>query len=469
MLRSLVRHEVRLAWRDPRTRATAAAVGALALAFGLAGAGAYQARAAEHAALSAYGAQRFSGQGADHPHAIAHRGYVVSRPPPALGFLDAGLDGALGRWLTLDAHRTRPLEGAKVGDLTRAPGAGRLDLGLLFSLVLPGFVVLLGHDAVAGEKRRGTFAMLRAAGLRPAPWLVAKGAGLATRILLAAFAPAALVAGGLTIALAPAEAPRLCAWLAVQALGLAAWGALTLALSAHLAEPRRALGLGLMGWGLLTVVVPPLASTAARVAAEPPPPGVLSAQLATWAESAHAQSEALRDRAVRDVRRRHPAWDGTGEAPEVLDAVMLRLADQDVAAQMQALLERLAAEQAREAAWAAALSFASPGGLAQLAGSAVAGSDLAHARLAEAHYEAYRRRLMAWINQWWAENGQAGFEAWSDTLADLSAAPRPSAPPAPPALAWAGCKLPCLLLLLACAAGALAFALKSQRDLRGAR
>lgn len=445
-----------------------AAVTALALAFGLAGAGAYQARHEEHEELRTWGDERFSVQSADHPHAIAHRGYVVSRPPPVLGFLDAGLDGALGRWLTLDAHRTRPLEGARVGDLTRAPGAGRLDLGLLFTLVLPGFVVLLVHDAVAGERRRGTFAMLRAAGLQPGPWVAAKLAGAAARVGLAVFVPAALVAAALTAALAPQAWPRLLAWLGVQALGLAAWAALTLALSAWVRDPRRALGMGLMGWGLLTVVIPPLASTAARAATRPPPPGVLSARLATWAESAHAQTEDLRARAIRDVRRRHPEWDGNGDSPEVLDAVMLRLADREVAERMAALLDQLAAEQDREATLAAALSFASPGGLAQLAGSAVAASDLAQARLAEAHYEGYRRELMAWINRWWAENGQGGFDAWSDTLKDLSSAPRPTPPRSPARLAWAGCRLPCILLLMLCAMGGAAFALESRRSLRGA-
>ncbi len=448
MLRALIFTELRLARRSRRVQAIAIATILLATIAGAAGSSTYAARDAAHRALTGFGESGFSAQTAEHPHAIAHLGYVVSRPPPPLGFLDGGLDRAQGIWLRLDAHQTRGLEGARTADLVRVPGAGRFDLGLLFVLIGPAFIIALGYDRIAGEKRRGTFAMLRASGLKAGPWVCAKGIGLGARVGIAVFAPASLVALTITLIQAPGELPRLFAWLAVQALALATWAGLVLSLSALARTPQAALSLGLLLWALLALVVPPAASATARVFAQPAPPASLAAQLATWAESAHAQSEQLTTRAVNDIRRRHPEWDGSGPAPEVIDAVMLRLADQQISKQMRQLMQKVEIEQDRESQFAARLSFSSPSGLAILAGGAIAGSDLAHGRHAVAHFEAYRQTLMAWINQWWAKNGEGGFDNFDldKKLKNLSGAPRPTAPAAPAALAWRGARLPIALL-----------------------
>ena len=243
-----------------------------------------------------------------------------------------------------------------------------------------------------------------------------------------------------------------------------------LTISALSADPRAALTRCLAAWAVLALAVPPAASGVARVFAEPAPPAELASQLATWAESAHAQSEALRARAVEDVRRRHPEWNGRGEPPEVLDAVMLRLADQDVAKRMRALMAEVQAEQDKEAQIAASLCLFSPSGLALLAGAAVAGSDLAHAAHAAAHFEAYRQRLMAWINHWWAKNGTGGFEAFAKDrrLDDLSEAPRPQAPKSTMQLAFRGSKLPCALLIALIGLSMAGLVMVSRRQLGGA-
>jgi ABC-2 type transport system permease protein len=434
--------------RCRRVRGLALATLVVAVIAGAAGASSHSSRSAAHEALTGFGDSGFTAQSAEHPHAIAHRGYVVSRPPPPLGFLDGGLDRALGIWLRLDAHQTQGLQGARTADLVRAPGAGRFDLGLFFVLIAPAFIIALGYDRIAAEKRRGTFSMLRASGLRPGPWVCAKAVGLGARVGLAILIPASLVAFVITLVQAPEEAPRLLVWLAIQSLALATWGGLVLSISAVARSPQSALGLGLLSWAMLALVVPPAASATARVFADPPPPATLAAQLATWAESAHAQSEQLRSRALKDIRRRHPEWDGEGQTPEIVDAVMLRLADRQVSKQMRRLLHQVEMEQDREGSFAARLSFASPSGLAMLAGGAIAGSDLAHGRHARNHFERYRQTLMAWINDWWAKNGTGGFDSFDleNRLKDLSDAPRPTAPNAPAQLAWRGARLPIALM-----------------------
>lgn len=469
MLGPLIISELRLAVRSRRVWAVTGLASVLCIIAAAVGGTTHQAQLEAHEALTGFGAEGFSSQTAEHPHAIAHRGYVVSRPPPPLGFLDGGLDRAQGRWLRLDAHRTRSLQGAKTADLVRAPGAGRFDLGLLLGLAFPAFVIALAFDRVAGEKSKGTFAMLRASGLRPGPWVLAKIIGVAARLSLALGLPVLWVTLVSTLVLAPEQWLRALVWLLVQALGVAAWAALVLTVSAAAANPRAALGLCLLAWALLALAIPPAASAVAQILAEPPPPAELASKLATWAESAHAQTEALEARARQDVRRRHPEWDGRDPAPEVLDAVMLRLADRDVAQRMRELMQQVEAEQTREGRIAAGLSFASPSGLVLLAGAAVAGSDLAHGRYAAAHFEAYRQTLMAWINQWWAANGRGGFDGYAAErrLDDLALAPRPTPAQAPARLAWRGCRLPCAMLVVFCAFFCAVFLAVSRRQLGG--
>ncbi len=389
----------------------------------------HAARQKSHRALSQYADRSFKAQKSDHPHSIAHNGYIVSRPPAPLGYLDAGLELAYGRWLRLDAHQTRPLQGARTAELLRAPGAGRFDLGLLLSVFAPALLVLLGFDQIAGEKVRGTWAMLLCAQSSASALALSKLAGLWTRTALALLLPATLVAILSYLWVGDGDPLRLLLWLLVHALALFVWGALILLVSALAHRPQNALLMSVSLWGLLALFVPPLAGGIAQALAPVPPPGEGMIKAAEWAESAHAQSESLRAAAIQDIKRRYPKWDGKSQPPEVIDAVMLRLADAEATGKMRSLFSQLDAEALRQAQLAAALAFVSPSGLVSLSSSALAGSDLAHMQASFRHFEAYRAQLMTWFNNWWAKNGQGGFEDYGTTkFTGFSDAPRPKAP-----------------------------------------
>lgn len=430
MLRALVSKELRLAVRSRRVWWAAAVMLALASIAGAAGTAEHLARVEEHRSLVAFAEKSFVGQRPDHPHSIAHNGYVVSRPPAPLGHLDAGVQTAYGRWLRLDAHQTRPLSGARTSEIARAPGAGRLDLGLLLAVFAPVVIVLLGFDQIARERARGLLAMLSAAGLEPRAFVLSKLAGLAARVTLAIGAPVLAAIVVCSIVAGDLDVPRLVLWLAAHGLALLVWMLVVLAASAAAPTPRGSLLAGVALWAALALFVPPMSGAVSRVVAPVAPPGELMVKAQVWAESAHAQTEDLRNQALRDIKRRHPEWDGTGEPPEVVDAVMLALADRDASKKMRDLFAELDAEQDRQERWAAALSFASPSGLASLSSSALAGSDLAHMRAVFLHYESYRRDLMDWFNQWWAKQGRGGFESYGDEkkFDAFDRAPRPAVP-----------------------------------------
>ena len=401
-------------------------------------------------------------------HSIAHNGYVVSRPPAPLGYLDGGVEAAYGRYLRLDAHQTRPLTGARTAELSRGPGAGRFDLGLLLAVFAPAIVVLLGFDQIAGEKRRGTWAMLRSTGVRPGALAASKLAGLWARTALAVFAPALVFV--LIASLEVGElGPRTFLWLTAHVLALSVWCPIVLLLSARARTVRGALLGGVALWAVLALFVPPLAGGLARALAPTPPPGETMVKAAEWADSAHAQSERLRADAIRDIRRRYPEWDGSGDPPEVVDAVMLRLADAESSKKMFDLFESLDAESDRQERLAAIFAMTSPTGLASLASSALAGSDLAHLREAFRHFERYRVRLMSWFNDWWAREGKGGFNQFGveKKFADFTGAPRPEPFSLPLAYSLDRARFAVMLLLILGALAALGLRLALARQLGG--
>jgi ABC-2 type transport system permease protein len=260
-------------------------------------------------------------------------------------------------------------------------------------------------------------------------------------------------------------------WFVAHALALLVWCAIVLVLSAWTRTVRGALLGGIALWATLALFLPPFAGGLARALAPTPPPGEAMVKAAEWADSAHAQNEDLRAEAIRDIRRRHPDWDGTGDPPEVVDAVMLRIADAEVSKKMFALFAELDEEVDRQERLAALFAVLSPTGLASLISSAIAGSDLAHLREAFRHFERYRVELMTWFNEWWAKQGEGGFDRYEAErrFDEFSGAPRPGEFSLGLSYAMERARLAIVLLLLLGAGSTAALAYSLNRQLGSVR
>ncbi len=148
---------------------------------------------------------------------------------------------------------------------------------------------------------------------------------------------------------------------------------------------------------------------------------------------------------------------------------MLRLADAESSKKMFDLFESLDAESDRQERLAAIFAMTSPTGLASLASSALAGSDLAHLREAFRHFERYRVRLMSWFNDWWAREGKGGFDqsGVEKKFADFTGAPRPEPFSLPLAYSLDRARFAVMLLLILGALAALGLRLALARQLGG--
>lgn len=127
--------------------------------------------------------ERWDGQGAKNPHAATHYGIHVFKPRSIASVVDPGLEAHLGSTVMLESHRRNlPTSASSTveGSTTRF---GVLSPADVFFLLLPLGLIILGFDAIAGEREKGILPMVFANGARPFDYAIGKIAAH-TRIAL---------------------------------------------------------------------------------------------------------------------------------------------------------------------------------------------------------------------------------------------------------------------------------------------
>jgi len=257
--------------------------------------------------------------------------------------------------------------------------SGHFDLAFVLIYLLPLFAVALTHDLLAGERERGTLALLMAQGL---PLKLLLGGKLLLRFALLAV-PVLLPAVWLG-AVAQAPLAELVLWWLAAAGYAAFWLALGLAVNRRgLSSAGNALRLVSL-WVLLVLVAPVLLD-AAIVRAHPAP---ARAELVS----------AMRD-ADRAAERRYGKMDTVSHAPEqeqVPDGkvfihpyvTMTWLRQREVAAATDGLLAHQEAQQQARQRTLARWGWVTPAALLHSVGVAVAGTD-------ETRHQAFRQQMTA--------------------------------------------------------------------------
>lgn len=193
---------------------------------------------------------------------------TLLRPPAALSVLDRGIDARRGDevrvhlfevpWRAVGGERGNPLVAASEG----------FDLGAVVIGVLGLLALLMTFDAVSGERKDGTLAMVLANPVRPGTLLVSKylAAGVCLSATLSVCVGTSLSVLYLRAGVVPDSEllRRLAAMFGLYLVYLSLMLWLGLALSTRLQRPSSALVLGALLWCAVVLVLPPIAASADR-------------------------------------------------------------------------------------------------------------------------------------------------------------------------------------------------------------
>jgi ABC-2 type transport system permease protein len=259
--------------RSGRFRLSAAAIFVLLASGAIAGAWRHADGARGTARLAEGERERWLGQGNKTPHGAAHYGVFVARPARVLAAFDEGVAPYAGTVVHLEPHEQRLFRFRPAEDMTWVRRLGALTAAAALQHLVPFLILFLAYGAVAGERERGTLALLLSCGVHPRDVALGKAAGLALPLAGGLLVLAPL---GAYAVLAPngqaGDAGRVALLAAAYLAFLATWTLLCLAVSARSRSSRAALLALLAHWAGWTVAAPPVAMEVAEAASPAPDP-----------------------------------------------------------------------------------------------------------------------------------------------------------------------------------------------------
>lgn len=246
--------------------------------------------------------------------AIAGRG-ALSRyallPPGPLATLAIGQADVQPFWALVT---TRTKQTFFVNDEIENPihlMVGRLDTAYVILAVLPLLVLALTFDVVAGERERGTLALVLAQPVDPRRIVTAKVALRALVVAALALALSIGTAVGTGVPLTDGVAlGRLASWSAVVLLYAAFWFAIALAVNARRLSSAASAVTLLGAWLVVVVVLPAVAAATVSVTRPAPSRIALTTQLR---EATDGAAERRQD-AIATFLLDHPGYVGGPEA-----------------------------------------------------------------------------------------------------------------------------------------------------------
>lgn len=259
-----------------RTRAVRSLGGFLLVLMGfclLAGRADYQKAAQERTAARRVMRDFFLGQGATNPHNATHYGTFVFKPTSLLSVVDPGIEKFVGVTLRLEGHFQNEVQFAPAERSSSLVRFGQLSFTVLWQVVLPLLLIFLTHRAIVAERQAGTLRLLVAQGVSVRRLLWGKVLGYSL-LMLAVLAVTGL--GLLLLQLGPAPdnradvVLRLALLLGCYALYYLLIIATTVYASARLQAPSQVLIVMLVGWFVLTILLPKLAMSAGEQAFQLP-------------------------------------------------------------------------------------------------------------------------------------------------------------------------------------------------------
>jgi ABC-2 type transport system permease protein len=150
--------------------------------------------AAERLAAQELDYQDWRNQPARHPHDAAHQGMHVFKPDPPLSIVDPGIDPYVGATIWLQAHNPSTVNFRPAQDATGLQRFGELSPAWVLQILSPLLVIVLGFNAFAAEREKGTLRQTLSLGVSPVRLLWGKALAVMAGVALL-LAPTGLAAG----------------------------------------------------------------------------------------------------------------------------------------------------------------------------------------------------------------------------------------------------------------------------------
>ena len=208
------------------------------------------------------------------PHDSAHQGLHVLKSEPSLSLIDPGIGPYVGAAIWLQSHVQGEVRFRPAQDATGLQRFGELSAAWILQILGPLFVIVLGFDALAGEREKGTLRQTLSMGVGRLPLMSGKILALGGCLGLLAL-PALVVATIAVVANAEGAALadsllRLLLLVSGYAVYLGIYISLVLAVSALVPSSRLALVILLGIWIVTTMMMPRAASDLSRLWHEAP-------------------------------------------------------------------------------------------------------------------------------------------------------------------------------------------------------
>ena len=294
----------------------------------------------DQAAAATAERDNFLEQGAKNPHAAAHFGQYAFRPVLLPAAIDPGVAPYMGSMIWLEAHRMNLPEFRPAEDSADFGRVAQLSVAWVLQFVLPLFVIVVTFAAVAGERERGTLALIMSQGLGLGPIMLGKALAALGALLAVLLPLIALSVAGFTLIATETDTQggmaRL-AWMGIAyLLYLLSFAGLSLLVSTVAGTRRTAFFALTAIWLLVTVALPRAAADAAAAVHPTPSPAAFWAGIRSGegsepdlAGDPRTRAAALRSRLTRELLEEYSV-ESVDQLPLNFTAVFLqRLEEQD--------------------------------------------------------------------------------------------------------------------------------------------
>ena len=194
--------------------------------------------------------ETFRDQPARHPHRMVHYGHYVFRTPTPLAALDPGVEPYTGTVMFLEGHRQNSATFSPTYDGAQAGPFSRLSPALVYQLLAPLILIVMGFGMVSREREASTDRVLVASGISPiSMWLGKTTAllGVALLLLIPLILGAFFARAGFTVTLA---------FIALYLLYFVAWVLVITAVSSWSQRSSVSLLILLSTWLVLCALLP---------------------------------------------------------------------------------------------------------------------------------------------------------------------------------------------------------------------